>query len=537
MKVASRAARLAPALALALVSGCPGGTATGGAIGRPGQLATGPGYRATESADLTPPSELAPYFASATEGGSRAQLQLVADRGLTEAAGVVAQRVANDQGHRAPTARAVQSISWAAGVLDPQPALALVTANADVPASAVGDAVARDGAGQGYNRLGVGVARASDGTRVVAVLLAQRRVTFEGDVPRRAVTGARVQLRGNLLANHNNPELAITDPAGRNERFGLGEGPTFVAQFPTRARGTWQVEILATGTGGTTVVANFPVYVDVDPPSTIEETVTASNEQPAQVAERLFARINEVRRARGRNALQLMAPLSQVALAHSEDMARNRYFAHNNQAGRTPGDRIAGAGIQSGIVLENIGRGSSSEEIHHGLMESPGHRANIENERVTHVGIGAVVDPGSAGGFIVTQNFIEVAAALDTRAAPQRIIDRVNQVRQRRGVVQLVARPQLMEIAARSAQAFFGAGAPSQQSVVQNANREASRGGLMFRRIEVLATIVTNLEDATGLEPLLNYEISGIGIGVAQGSRAGVAPNSIFVVYILGYPR
>ncbi len=346
-----------------------------------------------------------------------------------------------------------------------------------------------------------------------------------------------MQLRGELLSGFTSPELALTDPSGRGERFGLGEGPTFMGQFPARTRGAWQVEVLASGRGGTTVVANFPLYVDVDPPSAIDEVAQPANEQPAQVSERLFARINEARRARGRSALQLMPALSQVALAHSEDMARSRYFAHNNQAGRTPGDRVLAAGIQSGIVLENIGRGSSSEEIHHGLMESPGHRANIENERVTHVGIGVVPDTGSAGGFVVTQNFIEVAAALDTRESPQRVVERVNQVRQRRGVNALTPRPQLMDVAARAAQSFFSAGAPSQQRVVEQANREVSRAGLVFRRIEVLATVVTNLEDATGLEPLFNYEVSGVGIGVAQGSRAGVAPNSIFVVYILGYPR
>lgn len=527
------------ALSLLALAGCPGSSATGSGAGagRTTVVATGPGYRASATADFTADAPRAPYFASAIEGGTRAQLQLLADRGLSDAATLVAERVAMQAQHLAPTARAVQSIAWTTGVLDPQPALSLITANADVPASAVADAVARDAAGQGFNRVGVGVAQARDGTRVVAVLLSQRRVTVTGDVPRRATTGSRVQLRGELVDGYSTPEIAITDPTGRGERFGLGEGPDFIAQFPTRTRGTWQIELLATGRGGTTVIANFPVYVDVPPPSAIDEVVQRGNETPPQVADRLLQRINEARRARGRVALQLMPSLAQVAAQHSEDMARNRYFAHNDQSGHTPGDRIAAAGIRSGIVLENIGRGSSSEEIHNGLMDSPGHRANIENERVTHVGIGVVPDTGAAGGFVVTQNFIEVAAAVDTTAGPQRIIDRVNQNRTRNGVTALVQRPELMQIAARAAQSYFSASAPTQQRVVEQANRDASRGGLMFRRVEVLATIVTNLEDATGLEPLLNYEVSGVGIGVAQGTRPGVAPNSIFVVYILGYPR
>lgn len=533
-----RALRSTALVATLSLWGCPSATTTGAGAGRASSVvATGAGYRASANADLTPRPEAAAYFASAVQGAARAQLQLVADRALTEAAELIATRVANHERHLPPSARAVQAIAWSTGVLDPQPALSLVTASGEVPASAVAEAVARDAAGQGYNRVGVGVARGADGTRVVAVLVSQRRVTFEGEIPRRAPLDARMLLRGTLVDGYTSPEVALTDPSGRNERFGLGEGPSFVAQFATRVRGAWQVELLASGRGGTTVIANFPIYVGVEPPAALEETVARSNESPTQVAERLLALLNEARRSRGRPALQSMPELTRAAVAHSEDMARNRYFAHNSQDGRTPGDRIAAVGIQSGIVLENIGRGSSADEIHHGLMASPGHRANIEHERVTHVGVGVVADPGPAGGFIVTQNFIEVAAAVDARAAPQRILERVNQTRQRRGVSPLTARPQLMDIAARTAQSFFGPSAPTQQRVVEAANREASRGGLMFRRIEVLATLVTNLEDATGLEPLFNYEISGVGIGVAQGTRSGVAPNSIFVLFILGYPR
>lgn len=528
------------ALSWMALLGCAGMSATGSvgsaANGR-SVVASGPGYRASASADFTPSGALAPYFAAVTEGASRANLTLLADRALTDAAAIVAQRVASHGQHLAPSARAVQGIAWSTGVLDPQPALSLVTSNGDIPPRTVAEAVVRDAAGPQFNRVGIGLATATDGTRIVAVLMSKRAVSFSEDVPRRAASGTRLQLRGRLSAGYSLPEFAITDPSGRAERFALGEGPDFIAQYPLRSRGAYQIELLASGPGGTTVVANFPIYVDVDPPTAIEETVQRTHETAAQVAERLFARINEARRARSRPALQLMPALSQVALAHSEDMARNRYLAHNDQAGRTPGDRVAAAGIRSGIVLENIARGASADEIHHGLMSSPGHRANIENERVTHVGIGVVADPGAAGGFIVTQNFIEAAAAVDTSTAPQRILERVNQNRQRNGVAALVARPDLMQIAARAAQSFFSPAAPTQQRVVEQANREASRSGLMFRRIEVLATIVTNLEDATGLEPLLNYEVTGIGIGVAQGTRAGVAPNSIFVVYILGYPR
>ncbi len=515
------------------VDGAPGGGARG-----VGAVASGVGYRAVATADHAPDAAMAPYFAAAIEGGSRAGRVLRADRALTEAAGAIAGRIAASEGHRAPTARSVQSLAWAAGCPDPQPALSLVTANGDIPSGVVADAVARDAAGAGEpSRVGVGLARASDGTRVVAVLLSQRRVLLDGEVPRRASVGSRLQLRGQLAAGFASPELAVTDPTGRTERFGLGEGPTFVGQIPLVTRGAWQVELLAAGQGGTTVAANFPLFVEVEPTTAEDEAGTRANEQPGQVSDRLFALINEARAARGRPALQRMVSLSNVALAHSEDMARSGYFAHNNQAGRTPGDRVVSAGIQSGLVLENIARGASSDEVHRGLMDSPGHRANIENERVTHVGIGVTIDPRAAGGFVVTENFIEVAAAVDTQTSPQRIIDRINQVRTRRGVTSVAARPQLMEAASRAAAGFFGPGAPTQQRVVEQVNRDLGRAGLVFRRVEVLATVVTQLEDAMGLEPLFNYEVSGVGVGIAQGTRAGLAPNSIFVVYVLGYPR
>lgn len=517
---------------------CPGsgsrntlGAGTGGRA-----VASGPGYQSSMAAD-SPAANTAPWVTAAIAGAARASVTLVADGLLADVARTVAQSVATHAQHRPPSARTIQRIAWAAGVMDPTPALSLVTSQGDIPASSVADAIARDVVGGGYNRVAVGLAQGSDGTRVVAVLLSQRRVTLSALVPRRANVGERVLLRGTMAEGLRSPELALTDAEGHIDRTPLGDGPDFFTQFPVRSSGTWQVELLAVAASGVTVIANFPLYVGVDPPSPTVEVAQVSNEQPAQVVDALMQRINEVRLAAHRPALTLMPNLADVARAHSEAMATTRTFAHNSQDGRTPGDRIRAAGIQSGVILENIGRGSGSEEIHQGLMESPGHRANIENARVTHVGIGAVRDPSVAGGFIVTQDFVEVAATVNVAQAPDRVLERINSVRQRRGVNPVVARPQLMEVASRAAQAFFSPSAPTQQRVVEQANREASRAGLVFRRIEVLATIVPSVEDATGLEPLFNYEVAGMGIGISQGSRPGMPPNSIFVIYVLGYPR
>jgi len=40
-------------------------------------------------------------------------------------------------------------------------------------------------------------------------------------------------------------------------------------------------------------------------------------------------------------------------------------------------DRAERAGIRSGLVLENVGRGPDAGSIHRGLEKSPGHRRNI----------------------------------------------------------------------------------------------------------------------------------------------------------------
>ena len=69
-------------------------------------------------------------------------------------------------------------------------------------------------------------------------------------------------------------------------------------------------------------------------------------------------------------------------------MLVNHFTAHISPRTGSPADRVAKAGIAVGRLLENIGSSSSPEEVHLGLMRSPGHRSAILDPDVTHVGIG-----------------------------------------------------------------------------------------------------------------------------------------------------
>jgi uncharacterized protein YkwD len=109
---------------------------------------------------------------------------------------------------------------------------------------------------------------------------------------------------------------------------------------------------------------------------------------------------------RAKAGLKPLAPdpeLTEVARRHSADMFKRGYFAHNTPEGITPFDRIQEAGIRFRVAGENLALAPSLEIAHTGLMNSPGHRANILRPEFGRVGIG-IMD-GGWRGLMVSQEF------------------------------------------------------------------------------------------------------------------------------------
>lgn len=130
---------------------------------------------------------------------------------------------------------------------------------------------------------------------------------------------------------------------------------------------------------------------------------------------RILDLLNGARVAAGLRPLETDGALQSVGRAHARDMYLRGYFAHETPecGGAVPDEvddprctdpfvRIQRAGITYASAGENLALAPSSAQAHRGLMDSPGHRANILDPGYTRVGVGVYQGPY---GLMVTQLF------------------------------------------------------------------------------------------------------------------------------------
>ncbi len=112
--------------------------------------------------------------------------------------------------------------------------------------------------------------------------------------------------------------------------------------------------------------------------------------------------INEARAKSGLKILSYDPLLRNVARAHALDMLKAGYFSHINLQGETPFDRLSKAGIAFQAAGENLALAPNVNLAFDGLMNSPGHRANILEPKFGRAGIG-VIDAGVYGKMFVQE--------------------------------------------------------------------------------------------------------------------------------------
>lgn len=131
-------------------------------------------------------------------------------------------------------------------------------------------------------------------------------------------------------------------------------------------------------------------------------TVAQAKPRPA-LEEQMLALVNKERRAAGLRPLVMDKKLTMAAREHSADMLARGYFSHYSPEGKTAFDRLRTNRIAFLAAGENLAFAPTVKVAHTGLMNSPGHRANILRPVFGKVGIG-IMDAG-VRGIMVTQKF------------------------------------------------------------------------------------------------------------------------------------
>jgi uncharacterized protein YkwD len=144
--------------------------------------------------------------------------------------------------------------------------------------------------------------------------------------------------------------------------------------------------------------------VEARPDETIILHFKVANAQARPDLEsKMLQLVNEERKKAGLPPLKPDPELTLVARAHSQDMFARGYFSHYTPEKKDPFDRMKAAHVRFLAAGENLALGQSLDICHTGLMNSPGHRANILHPSFGRVGIG-ILD-GGIYGLMISQEF------------------------------------------------------------------------------------------------------------------------------------
>jgi len=330
----------------------------------------------------------------------------------------------------------------------------------------------------------------------------------------------------------------VTHDDGGTQRLELkaGRAGGFTSQVSCGAhKGRQQIEITASDAAGSTVLANFPVWCATEPPQTV--TVDpAHDDPPAATPEdaehRLLANLNRDRAAAGLPMLLWDDRIAGVARGHSEEMRRTRVVAHISPATGSAADRVRAAKIRTGVVLENVARAYGVNEAHDGLMNSPGHRANLMSGVATHIGIGVLFGEEVSGRreMFITQVFTRVPPKIDRAKVAEAVRQKLVAVRSR-----LLQTPVLGGLAQQLADGLAAGESRDQAYLV--IKHPIDGLGRSYQRVGTVITATADLDALDGGGLVGDSTADDIGIGIAQGPHPEIGENAIWIVLLLATRR
>ncbi len=425
------------------------------------------------------------------------------------------------------------------GIIEPSPHLIMIWGqNGDGPAEVIDSLSERLSEilatrTAPHTRFGVGSAERA-GDEVCFVVAFQASYVDTHPIPRSVSLGKALKISGSVRTPFKAPKVFVSRPGREVDSpkvLERGQGKFSAEVRCGQVAEKHQIEITASNPSGSTVLANFPIWCGSPPPMEFVYRATTDHTDPvateAEAVERMLELLNRDRRQAGLPALKTDARLQQVAHGYSTEMLQTGRVAHVSPTSGSAADRVDRAGIRSTIVLENVARAYGVAQAQAGLMNSPGHRANILSKEASHVGIGVVFGAKTAGGseFFVTQLFARVPTDMDASQAVRVVAKSVVRARP------LSLDPALSKIAEGFATRL--ARGDSTKAVERWAGAQLRSIRASYLSVSTLATAVADVEAFNPSGELRSVKSSHFGVGVAKGQHEVMGAGAYYIVLLL----
>jgi uncharacterized protein YkwD len=462
----------------------------------------------------------------------------VADSRLFAAIGELAQVVPEDGPLAYPL---VEFALQRHGIIEPSPHLVIIWGPLDDPAPMLEQLRPRlpsilssAPSARPFSRVAVGTSL-RNGDEGVAILALQSSHIETQPIPRALPRGGAMAIEGTIKDGYRKPEVFVTRENGKVEHVAEGQGVRFHARVSCDGRrGKQQVEVTAVDAAGSTVLANFPVWCNEEPPASITVEPDEDDTRPVKdgpdAETRMLALVNRDRAAHSLPPLAQAGDVAAVARAHSLEMRETGVVAHVSPMTGSAADRVRAAGIRTPVVLENIARAYGVAEAQSGLMNSPGHRANILSPEATHLGVGIVLGEEVAGRreLFVTQVFTRVPPKVSTADALRQLHARMGQrkVGEDQGLSGL-------------AQEYADALMTSEPAAAISGRLSKKLDGFAprYRKVTTSVIAVADVEAFDAQQHVGDAAVSHYGMGLARGAHAELGDNALFIVLLLAVAR
>lgn len=420
------------------------------------------------------------------------------------------------------------------GIIEPSPHLVIISGDMNDAGPIVKEL--REGLAQtlrsgNFKRVGIGTATRGD--QDLILLAFQESNLQTRPIAREIPTGGSTTLEGVFADGFTEPHIYHTTEAGQVLRLDVARigAKGFRARFECGARiGKQQLEITAEDRSGSTVLANFPVWCGSKAPLSLRVTTGTEDPTPTsreEAEERMFGLVNADRARHGLPPLALDRRLTEISRLHSDEMLRTGQVAHVSPTTGSAADRVKAGGVRTSVVLENVARAYGVAEAERGLMNSPGHRANILSDEVTHTGIGITLGEDVSGRkeLLVTQVFMRVPKTIVLDKVRGQAIARIQSAKA------MTSSGDLQNIAQAFAAELAKGASTSDASKRANKSLDQNAGG--FSRVSTLVTTVSDIASFDPSGSLGDARVQHFGVGIAQGSHAVMGDGAIYIVVLL----